>query len=138
LIERLDAAGVDGLLQGQRSIRPIVFDQHAVSGRIADGMLGGVVLADDAVTVDVARAVGMPDGLACFSSRPIEIELIERAVEIPRCECREMTGGIVIGAGDRAVAIDRLPEGQIAVGKEALDQRGKAAGIDDIMLGCVI
>ena len=54
LIERLDAAGVDNLLQGQRSIGAKVLNQHAMSRRIVDHMLGGVVLASDAGTVDVA------------------------------------------------------------------------------------
>src|SRR3979411_3471839 len=62
LIERLDAAGVDNLLQGQRSIGAKVLNQHAMSRCIVDHMLGGVVLADDAGTVDVARAIGMPQG----------------------------------------------------------------------------
>src|SRR5260370_21534023 len=62
LIERLDAAGVDNLLQGQRSIGAKVLNQHAMSGCIVDHMLGGVVIASDAGTVDVARAIGMPQG----------------------------------------------------------------------------
>src|ERR1700738_4304702 len=62
LIERLDAAGVDTLLQGQRSIGAKVLNQHAMSRCIVGHMLGGVVLADDAGTVDVARAIGMPQG----------------------------------------------------------------------------
>src|SRR5260370_25616433 len=54
LVERPDAAGVDNLLQGQRSIGAKVLNQHAMSRRIVDHMLGGVVLASDAGTVDVA------------------------------------------------------------------------------------
>src|ERR1700730_15890957 len=62
LIERLDAAGVDGLLQDQRSISAKVFNQNALPRWIVDHMLGGVVLAGDAVAVDVARAIGVAEG----------------------------------------------------------------------------
>src|SRR5260370_31787770 len=64
LIQHRGAAGIDGLLQGQRSIRAKVFDQYAMSRCIVDRMLGGVVLPDDAVTVDVARSIAMPHGFA--------------------------------------------------------------------------
>ena len=80
----------------------------------------------------------MPDCLAGLESRRIERELIERAVDITRCELRAITCGVVIGAIDRAVAVDRLAEGEIAVGKEAFDQCGNATGADDIEFGCVI
>src|SRR6267143_4390 len=96
LIERLDAAGVDGLPQDQRSIGAKVFNQHALPRWIVDHMLGGVTLADDAGTVDVARAIGVLDCLAGFKSRRIERELIERAIDITRCELRAVTFGVVI------------------------------------------
>src|SRR5258708_1468338 len=98
LIKRLDAAGVDSLLQGQRSIRAKVFDQHAVPRWIVDRMLGGVVFADHVVTVDVTRAIGVQEGFARFGSRPIEHELVERAIDITRCELREITAGGVDAA----------------------------------------
>src|SRR5216683_4069587 len=101
-------------------------------------MLGSVVLAGDVVTVDVPRAIGVLDCLAGSKSRRIERELIERAIDITGCELRATTCGVIIGAIDRAVAVDRLPEGEIAVGKEAFDQRGNATGADDVELGCVI
>src|SRR3979490_3151162 len=62
LSERRDAAGVDGLLQDQRSIGAKVFNQHALPRWIVDHMLGGVVLAGDAITVDIARAIGVAEG----------------------------------------------------------------------------
>src|SRR6266851_2971945 len=138
LIERPDSAGVDRLLQGQRSIRAKVFNQYAMPRRIVDHMLRGVVLADEAVIVDVARAIGVTDCLARLKSRPIESELIERAIDITRCELREMTAGSVVATIDREIAVDRLPEGEIAVGKEAFDRCGDAAGANDIVLGCVL
>src|SRR5260370_972490 len=138
LIERPASAGVDRLLQGQRSIRAKVFNQYAMLRRIVDHMLRGVVLADEAVIVDVARAIGVTDCLARLKSRPIESELIERAIDITRCELREMTAGGVVATIDREIAVDRLPEGEIAVGKEAFDRCGDAAGANDIVLGCVL
>src|ERR1700726_917702 len=77
-------------------------------------MLRGVVLAHNALLLDVAGAVGVPDGLAGFEARRIEGKLIERTVDITRCELREMTGGVVVGADDRAVAVDYLREGETA------------------------
>jgi len=38
---------------------------------------------------------------------------------------------------DRIVVIDHLPEGEIAVGMEAFEQRRDAASADDVVLGCV-
>jgi hypothetical protein len=77
------------------------------------------------------------DCLARLKSRPIESELIDRTIGITRRELREMTAGGVVAASDRAIAVDRLPEGEIAVGKEAFDQCGTAAGANNIVLGCV-
>src|ERR1700737_3703060 len=80
----------------------------------------------------------MPDCLAGLKSRRIESELVHRTIDITRCGLRGITCGVVVGGIDRAVAVDNLPEGEIAVGKEAFDHCGKAAAADEIELGYVI
>src|SRR5258708_6527224 len=62
LIERLDAAGVVVLLIVRRSTRSTLFTYPTLFRCIVDHMLGGVVLAGDAVAVDVARAIGVAEG----------------------------------------------------------------------------
>src|SRR6266571_9564690 len=82
LIERLDAVAIDRLPERRRAVEMKLLDQNAVPGRIVDDVLRGVVLARDVVAVDIARAVGVPDGLAGYSPCAVESELIERAVDI--------------------------------------------------------
>src|SRR6266568_6991493 len=105
-----------------------LLDQNAVPGRIVDDVLRGVVLARDVVAVDIARAVGVPDGLAGYGPHGVESELIERAVGVTRRKLRDVAGPVVVSAGNRAVDVDHLPEGEIAIGQEAFEQRRDAAG----------
>src|SRR5260370_1868124 len=96
LIERLDAAGVDNLLQGQRSIGAKVLNQHAMSRCIVGHMLGGVVPADDAGTVDVARAIGMPQGFGGQNTLRIVPGLNVRAVILPDCLLADVTDAFIL------------------------------------------
>src|SRR5260370_31786 len=82
LIERLDAAGVDNLLQGQRSIGAKVLNQHAMSGCIVGHMLEVLVDAAAAETVAVARAVAMPQGFGGQSTVRSVAGLVIRSVRL--------------------------------------------------------
>src|SRR6266571_9042896 len=104
LIERLDAVAIDRLAERRRAVEMKLLDQNAVPGRIVDDVLRGIVLARDVVAVDIARAVGVPDGLAGYGPHGVESELIERAVGVTRRKLRDVAGPVVVGAGDRAVA----------------------------------
>src|SRR6267143_308510 len=111
LIERLDAAGVDNLLQGQRSIGAKVLNQHAMSRRIVDHMLGGVVLVSDAGTVDVARAIGMPQGFGGQSTVRSVAGLVIRSVRLHRGLLDDVTEAVILIERLDAAGVDGLLQG---------------------------
>src|ERR1700737_3576918 len=111
LIERLDAAGVDNLLQGQRSIGAKVLNQHAMSGCIVDHMLGGVVIASDAGTVDVARAIGMPQGFGGQSTVRSVAGLVIRSVRLNHGMLDDVAEAIILIECRDAAGVDGLLQG---------------------------
>src|SRR6202022_3799589 len=120
LIERLDAAGVDGLLQGQRSIGAKVLNQHAMSRCIVGHMLGGVVLADDAGTVDVARAIGMPQGFGGQSTVRSVARLKVRPVILRDSLLDDVTEAVILIERLDAAGVDNLLQGQRSIGAKSL------------------
>src|SRR5438034_9334960 len=78
----------------------------------------------------------MPDRFAGLRSQCIVDELIERTVGKTPQEIEEMTLRIIGGAVDRAIAIDGLLKGKVAV--EAFDKNRMAVRADDVMLGRII
>src|SRR6266851_4601383 len=138
LIERLDAAGVDNLLQGQRSIGAKVLNQHAMSGCIVGHMLGGVVLADDAGTVDVARAIGMPQGFGGQSTVRSVAGLKVRPVILRDSLLDDVTEAVILIERLDAAGVDNLLQGQRSIGAKVLNQHAMSGCIVDHMLGSVV
>src|SRR6267378_1341325 len=138
LIECLDAAGVDNLLQGQRSIGAKVLNQHAMSRCIFGHMLGGVVLADDAGTVDVARAIGMPQGFGGQSTVRSVAGLKVRPVILRDSLLDDVAEAVILIERLDAAGVDNLLQGQRSIGAKVLNQHAMSGCIVDHMLGGVV
>src|SRR5260370_693075 len=137
-IQRRDAAGVDGLLQDQRSIGAKVLNQHGLPECSVGQMLGGVVLADDYGTVDVARAIGMPQGFGGQSAVRSVTGLKVRPVVLRNSLLDDVTEAVILIERLDAAGVDNLLQGQRSIGAKVLNQHAMSRRIVDHMLGGVV
>src|SRR5258708_39805433 len=89
---------------------------------IVDRMLGGVVLADETVTVNVARAIDVLEGFGGQVTIRRVTGLDERSVHLRHGLLGDGTKAVILFKLLDAAAVDNLLQGQRSIREEVYDQ----------------